>query len=674
MSEVNSGMPQNTPTGKSVHTRSTFPLQYHKFDTFRFGEYHPHFVMEGVAKDKISFRSTHQLRSYTLKAPLMEDISMKKDYFAVPMTAVLPLNWDKFFSNPVNGQDIPSTDVGPSSVKFYANVGNLLNACYTRFAAFVTAGSTQNDIQVLTSLFRYLVIGSYFYSPGSLLSSLGCNLWDKVHYTDPTKNFDDQLEAYFGVVRNLIDTFTVISSNGQSKVYTTGYSSTTLDLRDSFRDFLEDPGSRVTYVGFVQGENTASLKAALLAAKLPDATGAPFGPTALGATPTPFDQSRLAAYQLVCSQFYTNDQIDYVFDANRYRQLVWYYACNVFDNAGVTGISSADRYFTMNAMQYDYDAFSGHVLDKMFDYLIAGAAGSLLWNSLSVQSCALSYLSALFSFRPSLKFKDYFTGSHAHPLAVADASFDASNTSVIDITKNIQKQRFLNAVNRVGGRIQDYMKEIFNSTLAPDYHDPFYIAHTSDIVYGSEVENTGSDQLIKPTSVTSALRSNGSRYEFTYEPDRDCVLIGITYFDIARSYYRSIDRHFMHLDRFDRFNPYMQFIGDQKIYQEEIGVNSSSWNQQAFAYQLRHMEYKQRYNEASGGFVNDLPGWTYLADLKSVYNRVINSDFIRSRSSELDQFYVSLTAISLSKYFHFIVKNINDCTGSRPMAYAPTIL
>ena len=106
MSEIVNGNPQNENPHKNVRTRSTFPLQYHAFDTFRFGEYHPHFVMEGVAKDKISFRSSHDLRSYTLGAPLMEDISMKKDYFHVPMTAILPLNWDKFFANPVKGQDV----------------------------------------------------------------------------------------------------------------------------------------------------------------------------------------------------------------------------------------------------------------------------------------------------------------------------------------------------------------------------------------------------------------------------------------------------------------------------------------------------------------------------------------------------------------------------------------
>lgn len=671
MSEVNSGMPQNTPTGKSVHTRSNFPLQYHKFDTMRFGEYHPHFVMEGVAKDKISFRSSHELRSYTLKSPLMEDISMKKDYFAVPMTAILPLNWDKFFSNPVNGQDIPSSDVGPSSVNFYARVGNLLNAAYARYKTMLTGSNTTfTDLYTVTASLRFIVLGEYFYSTGSLLSTLGCNLWRSFTVTDYSKTFDDEVEIICGVLSNVLDQISVVTSNGATRVFSTAlYTSdpALFSFRDLLQLFRDDPASSVVNLVYVSGETVSSMKSALNSALLPESTGTPFGPVS---TTDPFNLSRLAAYQLVCAQFYTNDSIDFVFDANRYRQLMWYYFRNLVKNSS----TPPTQEFTMNGLTYDYDAFSAHVLDGILASLLTGVAASSLYATSSVTVTNLSYLSGLFGFRSSLKFKDYFTGSHAHPLAVADSSFDASNTSVIDITKNIQKQRFLNAVNRVGGRIQDYMKEIFNSELAPDYHDPFYIAHTSDIVYGSEVENTGSDQFSRETSVTSALRSNGSRYEFTYEPDRDCILIGLTYFDIARSYSRSIDRHFFHLDRYDWFNPYMQFIGDQKVYQEEVGTFAHPWTQSAFAYQLRHMEYKQRYNEASGGFIQNLPGWTFLADLKSSLSHAITPEFIRCKNSELDQFYVSLTGYSLGNYFHFIVKNTNDCSGSRPMAYAPSIL
>ena len=109
-----SGNTQNTPTANVPRTRSTFKLEYHLFDTHRFGEYHPHYVEEGVKEDILPIRSSHNIISYTLKSPLMQNITLKKDYFNVPMECILPLNWEKFFDNPVRGDDV-AIDVGPTS-------------------------------------------------------------------------------------------------------------------------------------------------------------------------------------------------------------------------------------------------------------------------------------------------------------------------------------------------------------------------------------------------------------------------------------------------------------------------------------------------------------------------------------------------------------------------------
>ena len=669
MSEIVNQNPQNNPEHKKVRTRSTFPLQYHNYDTFRFGEYHPHFVMEGVAKDKISFRSSHDLRSYTLKAPLMEDISMKKDYFHVPMTAILPLNWDKFFANPVRGEDVPD-DCGPACPSFFANYGTLMNNLYSRLHAITASGSTWTDVQVITAVLRFIVLGEYVFSSGSLLSSLGIRVWEyftggrSVNDQD-FKRFDSLVDTLMGNIASSITSITWTDSNGKVRqAFGVPYSPSALSLRDMLQLWREDPASSVTAVSFSSGSTLASFKTLVYNNT---ASTSPFLSDNIG---KPLNISRLAAYQLVVAEFYTNDQIDFVFDANRYRQLMWYYSRNLVANT-----SSFTDQFTVNGLTYDYDAFAGHVLSNIIASCIATSSTTLLYGISSVQVTNLSYIAGLFAYKRSLRFKDYFTGCHSQPLAVADSSFDASNTSVIDITKNIQKQRFLNAVNRVGASLKDYMKEIFDSNIAPDYTKPFYLGHTSDVIFGSEVENTGVAQQTQANSITSNLRSNGSRFEFTFEPDRDCILIGLTYFDVARAYTRTIDRQAFHSNRFDWFNPFMQFIGDQEVYGNELNSEGIiSGEIPTLGYAFRHMEYKQRFNIASGGFIDQLPGWAFIADDRFEGVSTIDSDFIRSLNSELDRFYTSLTGYSLGHYFHFIVKNVNDCTASRPMAYAPSIL
>ena len=93
--------------GKNAPTsRSKFDLSYHNFITPSYGKITPFMSLETVAGDKIPIRSTHKVRSYTLKSPLMSDVYMQKDFFAVPMECILPLNWQKIFANPVVGDDV----------------------------------------------------------------------------------------------------------------------------------------------------------------------------------------------------------------------------------------------------------------------------------------------------------------------------------------------------------------------------------------------------------------------------------------------------------------------------------------------------------------------------------------------------------------------------------------
>ena len=126
---------QNKATGDVVNTRSKFPLSYEFFDTHRFGEYHPHFWFDGVEGDEnVRLRSSHDVRSYTLKSPLLQDIQMKKDYFLIPMEAILPLNWQKWNAIPVNGDDV-SDNVGLGVAGFWQKVGL---ACAALFSASVT--------------------------------------------------------------------------------------------------------------------------------------------------------------------------------------------------------------------------------------------------------------------------------------------------------------------------------------------------------------------------------------------------------------------------------------------------------------------------------------------------------------------------------------------------------
>lgn len=703
-----SGNSQNSAGGSTPRSRSKFNLAYQFFDTHRFGEYHPFFVMECVDSDNIGARCQHDVRSYTLKAPLMQDIKMKKDYFAVPMEAILPLNWEKFYTNPVIGDDV-ADDVGTGVASFWRLYGTFYSNLFTSYKAYLQDQSATAEL-VIQALLRFLVLGEYVYSNGSLMSSLGIHgspylkvfsnsgVLNAQHEYDFDYFFDRMIESLIGTG---INGFFVSDSIDQGvddsavyyvdlsgdltpgTIYTGGtlqqvIRGSVINIRQCLEFFRDEPTLVVSYVDL--GSQSLSTLIQDIDSDISQFSFT-FVVSSDGVTDTPLNLARLWAYQISCAHFYTNDHVDYIYSATLFREYIGYLVDWMYRYT--SGDNSASRGFTYNGVHYQYDYLSGHSFAVVLNYYASRDNILYLTSSGLNFVAALVYLSALFSYKRSLRFVDYFTGARSRPLAIGNVNVDVNTAgagsfvSVIDITKNIQRQRFFNAVNRSGRKFASYMQELFGKAPAHDFHDPMYLGHTADVVFGSEIENTGVAQQTQANSVTSVLKSNSSRYGFEFDSDRDQIVIGICYYDISRNYSRTIERQNFHMNRFDMFNPYMQFIGDQAIYQAELAPNIAlgSLSVTPFGYQNRHMEYKQRYNQASGGFVKNLPSWLFLADQDlTLHNAKISPSYIRSHPSELDRFFVSLTGYSLGSYFHFIVRSTNEVTASRPMAYSPSIL
>lgn len=673
--------PQNTADPKGVHTRSTFnedALGYRFYATLPFGEIRPFTFFESVPDDKkIRAQFISQVYSYTLKAPLMQGIHMKKLLAQVPREAILPLNWNKWFKNPVIGQDVPG-DVGTSVLGFW----NYVYRAMLKLKQGIpndTINTVAKANTYLDKWFKYLVIGEMFFSDGNLLkhSSISGSPWAfSLQSDNHTHNnwdyvfdrfvnrfsalvqggFEFQLKygtsdawhvkigidpnkTYPGRWISLREALSMMRDDLTFSIDTTGI---TLSVLESFRQTnTNDAELNVQFMDDVQDEEERA----------------------------PIDLKRLWAYQLVCAHFLTNDSVDFVYTAELFRQYVWSLICAVAQDEGDPLVD----YFNVNGMSYQYD----HLSAKYFAYIM----NDIITNGFDASDSSLAYLCALFSFKRSLRYLDYFTGAKTRPLAVGDVTVEVNNNrvNVVDTQAKTFLARFLNVINRVGMR--NYLEGVFNTRQAPDWHNPQYLVKIDDIVAGDRVENTGDAQWEKPNSVTSLLRGNSDRFAFEMDFDRSSVIIGLVWFDVDRVYSMATERQNLHYDRFDEFQPFMQYTGDQALYRLELGsplTNSvgSLHPMDAFGYKLRNAEYKERFDQCAGGFCNDmLDGYLFKADVlesSSIVN--VGPSFIRSFPSELDRFYLSLTGYSLGTYFHFIVKFENLYSGSRPMAYAPTLM
>lgn len=697
--------PQNNPDVKGVHTRSFFSdkdLGDEFYASLPFGEIRPFTFFESVPDDKkIRSQFINQVQSYTLKAPLMQPLHMKKLVCQVPREAILPFNWEKWFKNPVIGQDVNSVapDAGTSVLGFWRKAYSLLAAVK---AALPTATINTSALANAwtNSWFLYLLLAEAFYSDGNLLKYCrisgrpwAFSLKSDGHTHESVDYVFDQFCNKFLLALQTSGVTTFILSFGVSPnitAYTVdlaldpnkSYPGNFINFREALSLMREDFNFTIDF-----GTLTTAQIGAINTLRTSIASDVEFNiqfvndPATADSDLTPVDLKRLWAYQLCCAHFLTNDSVDFIFTAELYRQYIW----QLVSRNTMSGVDSSHK-FVVNGMSYEYDYLSAHYFGSVVDALVY-YFGYGYWPTSSNRpdslADSLAYLNALLGFKRSLRFLDYFTGSKTRPLAVGDVNVqvNAGLVNVVDTQAKTFLARFLNVINRVGMR--NYVEGVFNVRQAPDWHNPQYLVKIDDIVTGQRVENTGAQQWDPdyPNSVTCTLHGNSDRFAFESDFDRSSVVLGLVWFDIDRVYSMATERQNLHYDRFDEFQPFMQYTGDQALYRVELGTPLTSGPasllpKDAFGYKLRNAEYKERYPQCAGAFCTDmLDGYLFKADVMEASGiQNVGPSFIRSFPSELDRFYLSSTGFSLATYFHFIVRFASLYSGSRPMAYAPTLM
>lgn len=660
MAELVTGNAINDTHAKVNRYSSQFPLRQLVLDTMRFGEYHPHLCLDGITSDKLPIRSSHDTRSYSLKAPLMQDVRCNKDYFEIPLRAILPNNADKIITNPTLGDDVPADS--------YTNVANFVGVFQAYLSSswdVVVSDWMENPASAMTGFVKMVVLCESIFSYGSLLSSLGCSLsasLEMVHYNprETHLSIDDFVDL-------LCSRFVDKLSNGRKLEVTLDGRFYNVYSDKSFFPTYTDQGVNITFREFWDRvHDTAdwllddsAFSQSIFQDLFPNGLeDFPLGDVFVFChndnMDLDLDLARCWAYQLVCAEFFSNSHVDYIYSAQLFRE---YISTLLMQSGGEM------KSFSYNGISCPYDWLSAHY----FSDLLSSSDVSVLYS--------VQFLLTLFGYKRSLRYKDYFTGARTRPLAIGDVSVTVNNqsVSVVDVTRKIQLQRFLNNVNATGRKFEEYLKGIFGVAPSPDHHNPLFLAHSSDLLFANEVENTGEAQQTEQNSVTAVFRGNSSNYEYTVEPREGSIILGLTSFDIERCYRDGVERSFFTKDRFDMFLPDMQFVGDQPIYRAEL-TGYARGSKEPISYTFRDMQYKQLVNRARGGFAaGALPGYGFYFDLHND-GSIISPDFIRSRARELDPYYISLSGWSLGTYFHFICKIVNTVEASRPMVVNPQIL
>lgn len=705
---------QQVESVNKLHSRNKFDLSYLNLMSLRFGEVRPFFHQQCINDDTISFSNSSELWSMQMKSPLMSNFVAYKDYFYVPMKAILPNAWEAWKNNPTQKDDVPSDS--------YCNFRlGALTRLVTQLVVNYAIPSADTIATVGNSL-ATLLFFYHFFSNNALPIQLGINYstcWSYTSLDDSFIKSNDQYPSIDQLLEIIFSGADLDATPFQPKgpaiedyepigfTLSTGYFNTSTGTPKVFIPIFE-PNESANRYRF----NAANYRQALQVIQKDIQMGinpCPTGDVIVASnrkvisliiagykllfdtdyernggrilrpgylvnyfnttddTYAP-DFSPVYAYHLIGAQFYTNDQVDKIYTSIDYISNLYNFRLDLNPSIG-------SLLFDYNGHTIEYDCLS----NKVTWYTINRITPTRVWsyspttNYNNISADILFLLSLWVPFE-SLRFGDYFVGSRLNPLALgADpnsyAPVVSSEVKALDMVEAMSYLNYYNDIQKLGPTAWIQENGIFGDF--PQSLDPMprFISRSRVSIGEQQIENTSSENT---GDIVTRSRSNDSSYGFSCDISESAIVLGLISFDVPRIYQNVSDRLSFVKDRFDIFNPYFQNIGDQALIMSEINLNSSGNIYQALGWQLRNTEYKQRVSVASGAFTGSyfLPSWAMVVDNRGFTLNEVN---IRNHDYELDRFFVSLPNWTNSGYFHFYCRFYNRCEMVRAMQSKPDI-
>lgn len=628
---------------------------------------------------------------------LLSTLNQYVDSFYVPFRSVFPTNFEKLLPNPSKGSDLPNSALP------------MVNFASFVFSYLRSSSSVEVDggIETIESVMT-LQTGTYFFdniglarwiwlatilSRGQLLDYLGLSFDMSETDMRGVSILQTRIDKFFN------DVFEAWRTSGGTRVYRLPLRNLTNDDYDfSEMEYYDIPDS-----------NRALFRAAIddilekgslpifsapdefifdysiveeLRAVIDDIFGVDSAEyyslntqdfiTSVDSASSPFADGGWLniglplAYQQCVAQYFTNDSVDNIFNSDLYMQnlrSVMFPSVSIFTTEPV---------FRYNGVATEYDYISG----AAFHNAVVSS------ENVGLSKRQVAYISLMFLLRRSLRYGDYFSTARPRMLAVGDLSINAVDgmVSPIDVTQNLLKQRYLNAVNYTGSGFLSYYASQFGVTPSDTATFPRFLSHQKLVLQNQLTNNTADEQGKQTTNIVGFADSN---FGFDVFIDDIGYIIQVTSYDVLPVYTSGIDSSYHLADRFDFFNPMLQNIGDQPIRLSEM-IGYPADYEKVFGYTMRNAEYKYKLSKAHGAFVNnDLAGFLVkypFADFvrsmqdDDTYSVTISPDFIRDRSYYLDNTIPSLTGVSPAQYFHFVSAFNNEVHSARKIQKTPPIL
>lgn len=239
----------------------------------------------------------------------------------------------------------------------------------------------------------------------------------------------------------------------------------------------------------------------------------------------------------------------------------------------------------------------------------------------------------------------------------SDLYADLSNASAVTILQLRQTsaiQRFMEQMNNYGARFDEYLMSQFGVRSQDSRLQlPEYLGGSTQVLQFSEVLQTaeGADPVGEMRGHGIAALNSNAYTRFFQEHG---YIISLAFVRPKTMYFQGLERHWSYSTKYDFFQPQMETIGDQEVYNREIFVQGTAADNNIFGWSPRYEQYRRAWSKVSAEMETVLDTWHMCRDFSGA--PALNADFVKCNPT--DRIFASSTNNTLYMYFrHSMVKH-----------------
>lgn len=192
-------------------------------------------------------------------------------------------------------------------------------------------------------------------------------------------------------------------------------------------------------------------------------------------------------------------------------------------------------------------------------------------------------------------------------------------STVRDLRKAVSLQHYMEVLTQSGGRYIEALETQWNETVNPELLQMSqYIGGSVIPIFTNEVESTaGTEQKELGALAGKPLGAGGTEKQHFHAQEYG-IYMCLAHIVPKRSYTNATSKFLKELDVLDFPNPAFEGMGDEAIYNYELGMNETPFH--IYGYTPRYSHYKMMLDRYSGDFQSTLKHWHLGEDWSSFKN------------------------------------------------------